>query len=228
MTVTLFLIFLALMATVVVALIARYLGPRASYRVLAGLSLWFLYVGLLGYFGVVRNTVRPPGLVFIAVPVLALLAVFFFATRSSAVALAFPLWILLGLQSFRIGVELFLHQLWTDGLIPKTLTFEGANVDMFIGVSAPIVAWLSSRGRTGIRLALAWSMLGLLSLANVVTRSVLTAPGPLNLIHAEVPNRLMGSFPFLFVPGFFVPLAVVLHILAIRVITAYDKAPHIP
>jgi hypothetical protein len=61
---------------------------------------------------------------------------------------------------------------------------------------------------------------GLLALANVVTRAVLTAPGPLNLIHAEVPNRMMGMFPFLFIPAFFVPLAVVLHMAAIQSISS--------
>jgi hypothetical protein len=98
------------------------------------------------------------------------------------------------------------------------LTFEGANVDIYIGASAPLIAWLSTRGRTGMKFALAWNVLGLLALTNVVTRAVLTAPGPFNLIHAEVPNRMFGTFPFLFIPGFFVPLAVLLHALAIRAI----------
>jgi len=138
------------------------------------------------------------------------------SSASARFALAFPLWIILGTQCFRIGVELFLHQLWIDGLVPKMLTFEGANVDIYVGVSALLVAWLSTRGRLGMRLALAWNVLGLLSLTNVVIRAVLTAPGPFNLIHAEVPNLLMSTFPFLFIPGFFVPLAVVLHVLAIR------------
>ncbi len=63
-------------------------------------------------------------------------------------------------------------------------------------------------------------MLGILALTNVVIRAVLTAPGPFNLIHAEVPNLMMGTFPFLFIPGFFVPLAVVLHALAIRAVSS--------
>jgi hypothetical protein len=53
-----------------------------------------------------------------------------------------------------------------------------------------------------------------------VIRAVLTAPGPFNLIHAEVPNLMMGTFPYLFIPGFFLPLAVVLHVLAIRAINS--------
>jgi hypothetical protein len=68
---------------------------------------------------------------------------------------------------------------------------------------------------------LLWNILGLLSLANVVTRAVLTAPAPLHLIHAEVPNRMIGTFPFMFIPGFFVPLAVVLHVLAIRSLASH-------
>ena len=69
-----------------------------------------------------------------------------------------------------------------------------------------------------MRLVLAWNVLGLLALTNVVTRAVLTAPGPFNLVHTEVPNRMFGTFPFLFIPAFFVPLAVALHVLAIRAI----------
>jgi hypothetical protein len=218
MTTILFLAFVVLMATFAVALIAHYLNGRTAFSVLAGLLVWFVYAGLMGYLGIVRNTaIRPPGVAFIVVPVVAFLLFFIVRLSSNArVTMVFPLWIVLGTQSFRIGVELFLHQLWIDGLVPKMLTFNGANVDIYIGASAPLVAWLSTRGRMGMKLALAWNVLGLLALANVVTRAVLTAPGPLNLIHSEVPNLMIGTFPFLFIPGFFVPLAVALHVLAIQ------------
>ena len=198
MTPTLFLGFLALMAALVVALSARYLKGPTAFAIGVGLFIWLIYVGLLGYLGVIGNaTMRPPGIAFIFVPVVLFLVFFIVRVRSSA-ALAFPLWIILGMQSFRIVVELFLHQLWIEGLIPRMLTFAGANVDIYIGASAPLIAWLSTRGRLGMRLALLWNVLGLLALANVVTRAVLTTSGPLNLIHAEVPNLMFGKFPFMF------------------------------
>jgi hypothetical protein len=230
MTAILFVAFVAIMAALVVATIARYLGGRAAGWVLAGLLLWITYAGLLGYLGVLKNmTTHPPGIVFLVAPVLLFLLVFLvFVVLSNAgarVALAFPLWILLGAQSFRIGVELFLHQLWIDGLVPKILTFEGANVDIYVAASAALIAWLSTRGRWGLGIALAWNVLGLLAITNVVTRAVLTAPGPLNLIHAEVPNLLLGTFPFLFIPGLFVPLGVVLHLLALRAIVSRLRSP---
>jgi hypothetical protein len=78
---------------------------------------------------------------------------------------------------------------WIDGLVPKTLTFEGANVDIYIGASAALIAWLSTRGRLGARVALSWNVPSLFALTNVVIRAVLTSPGQFNLIHTEVPNR---------------------------------------
>jgi hypothetical protein len=228
----LFIGFVVLMAAIVVAAVARYLNLRTAFGLLLALALWFGYVGLLGYFGVLQKTaMRPPGFVFLVGPVV-LFLVFFtvFVARSSGggrLAIAFPLWILIGTQTFRVGVELFLHQLWMHGLVPRMLTYEGANVDIYIGASAPLIAWLSTRAGAGKKIALAWNVLGLLSLANVVTRAVLTAPGRLNLLHAETFNRMFGTFPFMFTPGFFVPLAVVLHVLAIRAISGSNQSAHV-
>ena len=204
--------------------------PKRSIRLWGtSCSVCFIYLGVLGYLGVIANTAMfPPGIALIFVPVVTFLVLFIVQAGSSAgarVALAFPLWVLIGTQAFRVGVELFIHQLWINGLVPKMLTFAGANVDIYIGASALVIAWLSMRGWWGERLALLWNVLGLLSLANIVTRAVLTAPGPLNLIHAEVPNRMIGTFPFMFIPGFFVPLALVLHVLAIRSIASHARTP---
>jgi hypothetical protein len=227
MITTFFLGFVALMTAIVVLLSARYRNGRFALGVLAALCGWFIYVGVLGYLGVIANrAIFPPGIALVFVPVAAFLILFILRVGSPAgarVALAFPLWLLIGAQAFRVGVELFIHQLWIAGLVPKMLTFSGTNVDIYVGASAPVIAWLTMRGRWGQRLALLWNVLGLLSLANVVTRAVLTAPGPLNLIHGEVPNRMIGTFPFMFIPGFFVPLAVVLHVLAIRSIASHAR-----
>ncbi len=218
MTAALFLGFLVITAGAVAALALRYLPRRTMLGLLASFCVWLVYVGVLSYFGVVRNpALRPPGAAFIFLPIF--LFVFLFLVRSPAgarIALAFPLWLVLAMQSFRLGVELFLHQLWIGGLAPRLLTYQGGNVDILVGATAPLVAWLSTKGRLGQKGAIAWNVLGLLSLANVAIRSLLTAPGPLNIIHAEVPNAAIGTFPFTYIAGFFAPLALVLHVLALR------------
>ena len=137
MTSTLFLGFVGLMAILVVGVLACYRDERAAFVFTAGLFPWLIYVGLLGYFEVIANTtMRPPGPVFLFVPVVVFLAVFIVRIRSTAggdFARAFPLWVLLGTQSFRVVVELFIHQLWLEGIVPRVLTFDGANVDVYIG-----------------------------------------------------------------------------------------------
>jgi hypothetical protein len=96
------------------------------------------------------------------------------------------------------------------------MTYEGGNIDIFIGLSAPAAAWFARQGQIGRRAAIAWNVLGLLALANIITRSALTAPGALNFIHSEVPNLAVGIFPYTFIAGFFAPLAVMLHVLSLR------------
>lgn len=158
----------------------------------------------------------PPGIVYVAFPaVLFVLLVFARSGMGARIASAFPVWVIIGMQTFRIGVELLLHRLSVDSLAPRIVTYQGGNVDIWIGLSAPLIAWISTRGRRGERLALAWNVVGLLTLANAITLSALTAPG-LNLIQSEVPNTAIGAFPFIYIAGFFAPLAMALHALSIR------------
>ncbi|WP_052573173.1 hypothetical protein [Haloferula sp. BvORR071] len=217
MTALLFLVFVAAMAGVVLWLVWRGLARRSAIIATVSLITWLAYVAVIGYSGVIRNTeMRPPGAVFLFAPVMLFLGLLAVGTLRAPVGPALPLSLLLSIQSFRVIVELFIHQLWHEGLVPAVLTFSGANVDIYVGATAPLVALISARSKHGPVIAIVWNVLGLLALANVVVRAVLTAPGPLNLIHAEVPNLMIGTFPFMFIPGFFVPLAVALHLSAMK------------
>jgi hypothetical protein len=216
-----FLIFVAALVMLLVIGIVRYLPRRYRMPSLVGLAAWVVYGGLLGYGGVIGNTALvPPGLAYLLVPIV-LFVMFMARSRiGETVALSVPLWLLIGAESFRVVVELFLHQLWLNGQIPKMMTFHGANFDIAIGVSAPIVAWLLATHRISGRIALTWNVIGIAMLANVVIRGVLTSPGALHLISTEVPNAAIGTFPFTFIPGLMVPLALVLHVLSIRALRA--------
>lgn len=114
---TAFLMYLALVVAVVAVVIARNLATRYARAVLAGLGLWLAYGGILGYCGVVGDrTLFPPGPAFLVLPVFLFVALV--VTRTDAVqrvALSIPLSLLLGLQVFRVGVEVVLHQLCCSG-----------------------------------------------------------------------------------------------------------------
>jgi hypothetical protein len=219
---TAFLAYLALVATFIAAVLIRFLPARAAGIGIAVLVGWLIYAGTLGYSGVVAG--QPfgiPGIFVLLAPVFVFVAVVLVRSPVGRyVALRIPVPVLIGLQTFRVGVELTLHKLWEAGTVPHLLTLSGGNVEMLIGLSAPAMAWISLKGDNGRRIAVGWAVLGLLSLINVASRAVLTSPGPLHLLHAEVPNVAMGMFPFSFIPGFMAPLAVMLHVLALRAATS--------
>lgn len=232
MTATLFVAYVGSVAVLVVGIARRYLPNGPANMITIGLPLWLAYVATLSWFGVFKFVPgRPPGVLLVFPPVIFFVALAVVRSRwGSVAALTIPLPLLLGLQSFRVGVELFLHQLWAEGLAPKMLTYEGANVDIVTGLTAPLVAWIATRGRTGLRVAMLWSALGLIAVANVITRSVLTAPGPLNVLTSDIPNTFVGVFPYGLLPGLFPPLAIILHVLAIKAIRIRlrEAVPAIP
>jgi hypothetical protein len=216
-----FLTSLAFVVAAVIGISAAYLPRRTTFAIIAGLAVWLVYVGLFSSLGYMRDpSLRPPGIVWVVGPAVLGIFVLVFFNIGARVAAAIPLWLLLGFETFRVGVELLVHRLWQDGLMPKLLTYEGGNIDIFVGLSAPIIAWIALTGRRGLKLAVAWNVLGLLALANVAVRAALTAPGPLKLISTDVPNLAVGMFPYTFIPAFLAPLAVAFHVLAIRAIAA--------
>ena len=220
---SLFLIFTVLVVGGVAAAILRYLDDRRRWIALSILVAWVVYTGTLGLSGALASTGGVPRIALILVPTLAGVLFLAFSDAGRSMALGIPLSLLIGAQTFRVIVELFIHQLWSVGLMPRMLTYQGANFDILAGLSAPVVAWLVAHGRLSNRLALAWNVLGLVLLANIVGRAILTTPA-LQVLVTEVPNRAVGTFPFTFIAGVMAPLALTLHVLAIRALLARPRA----
>jgi hypothetical protein len=218
--------FVGVLAVVLVLVFWRTLPRRAAAIGALGLLAWLIYAGAIGASGVLRDaSLRPPGIVYLALPAIAfIILVIARGPVGRLLASAVPLWMLLGLQVFRVGVEATLQALFEAGQVPRLMTLEGGNVEIVVALAAPVAAWLSRRGATGLRIAEVWNAIGLVSLLNVVVRGVLTAPGPLHLIHAEVPNLAIGQFPFSYIPGLMVPLALILHVLVFRGLRSSSRA----
>jgi hypothetical protein len=223
---TVFLAYVGLVAVIVSAVLLRYLPLGRALTGVAVIAVWLCYAGAMGLAGIVGDPTRmPPGVFLLLAPIIAFaLIVLGRSPVGRYLATAIPLTAIFALQSFRVGVELTLSSLHDAGLTSRLLTLSGGNVEILIGLSAPLIAVIVMRG-FGRRIAMAWSVVGLLSLLNVATRAVLTAPGPLNLIHAELPTVAMGMFPFTYIPGFMAPLAMMLHILAFQALRT-SKASH--
>jgi hypothetical protein len=214
---TLFIAYLLGVAGTVAMIAVIHLDKPAARLTIWGLVLWLGYAAALGASGLAgRTDMLPPGIALLAAPAVAAIVIITLTRPGKVLAAGIPISLLFGFQVFRFGVELTLTHLAGQGLAPRIMTLAGGNIEIVVAVTAPVAAWLVGRGPAGRKTAWVWNLLGLLSLANVVIRAVLSAPGPLQLIHVEVPDRAILIYPFTFIPGFMAPLALALHILTFR------------
>ena len=132
---------------------------------------------------------------------------------------------LIGFQAFRIAVELILHRLYQEGVVPVQMTFVGRNLDIVSGVTAAAVGvWLGRGGRSPA-VVLAWNILGLALLANIVTIAILSTPVPFRRFIDGPPNLLPSEVPYVWLPSFLVQLALAGHVLVFRRLWSERVAP---
>ncbi|HJS53833.1 MAG TPA: hypothetical protein VJ765_04795, partial [Chitinophagaceae bacterium] len=130
-------------------------------------------------------------------------------------------------QSFRIVVELLLLLAFAGGRIPVQMTFEGRNFDILTGLFALPVGYLLARKKTyAPKLAIAFNIIGILLLINILVIAILSMPSPIRYFTNEPSNTIVAQFPFIFLPGILVPLAYTLHIISLRQLLTKGKEPY--
>lgn len=95
------------------------------------------------------------------------------------------------------------------------MTFEGANLDILSGLSSLFMVWWYRRGIQPKYLLL-WNILCVGLLLNVVIRAILSIPTPFQQFAFDQPNVAVLHFPFVWLPGFIVPLVLFSHLVMIR------------
>ena len=163
--------------------------------------------------GSARATRPPPMLLLIAASVI-LTTSLALSSYGRRLAVDTPIAWLAGFQAFRILVEIFLDWGSHQGLVPPQMTFEGRNWDILTGITAIPVAWLAARGRMPRGGILAWNLLGVGLLLNIVTVAMLSMPTPLQRFTA--PNTFITGPPYVWLPVFLVQAAWFGHLLVFR------------
>ncbi len=207
---------------------AVYVGPILVYAaVKAGTQIWKLQVlgaivtailviqSILAWSGFyLELQVIPPRFIVAAPPAIVLLLLYlvFLVPRSSE-----PLRVLTLLHTVRIPVELVLWGLYLNGQVPKLMTFEGVNLDILSGLTAPLVAWIGFRdGQPRRALLIVWNLLALALLVNIVWHAVLSVPTPFQRYGFDQPNVGVLYFPFILLPALIVPCVLTAHVWSLR------------
>ncbi len=184
---------------------------------LIGLIVWALFVsiwsgsGRMSDFSIFPINVMP---VF-AVPLITIL-IFTFSKAGKEILLRIPVENIIRIQTFRFFVELLLWALYLENQAPIQMTFEGRNLDVLTGLSAPVIALLVMKGKISKTGLVIWNLVCLALLMNIVATAILSMPGPFRVFMNEPPNTIVTHFPISWLPGLLVPLAYGLHFLSIR------------
>jgi hypothetical protein len=200
---------------------ARRVSPGAVQGVrVAGVAVvgWLALTGVLaerGFFDDFQS-IPPRMLLGLGPPLLTVLALTFSPRVAPLLAAVPPVW-LVAAQAFRIPVEIVLWRLAVAGAIPELLSFHGRNVDILVGLTAPVVAYACFVRRAWpARVAVWWNWAGIVILLNVVVHAQLSAPTPWRIFETDPPATFIADWPYIWLPAFLVPLAWLLHAVSLR------------
>ena len=138
---------------------------------------------------------RPALVMLIPLPIIILIA---FSKSGTELLKSVPTHWLVFIQSFRIIVELLLLFAFIAGMIPVQMTFEGRNFDVITGVLAlPVGYLLAMKKNYAFKFAIAFNIIGILLLLNILVIAVLSMPTAIRYYMNEPSNTLVAQFPFI-------------------------------
>ncbi|HLP21562.1 MAG TPA: hypothetical protein VK174_14715 [Chitinophagales bacterium] len=213
-----------------ILLIAVYVSSRRSVDLsfeerrnnfvisLIVIMVWLIFTLIMSASGFLTDfSAMPPRLLLIVAPPLVFFLVLLNAKQFNDLTEQFNVFWLVYIQSFRILMEFILWLLYRYNVIPVQMTFEGRNLDVLVGITAPFIAYYCFIKKTWpLRVALIWNFVGIALLLNIVLVAILSTPYPFRYFMNEPANTVVFYFPFIWLPAFVVPFALLLHLVAIR------------
>lgn len=186
---------------------------------------WLAGVSLVAWSGVLmRWDLFPPPFMPVA---FAMMAAGVWLARSEMgdrLARGLPLAWLVGVQAFRLPLELAMHRAYAEGVMPVQLSYEGRNLDVVTGITALVLAVAMTRWRVPRGVVMAWNVMGLALLVNVVGVAIASLP----VFAAFGPDRLnvfVTRLPYTLLPMVMVLAAWAGHLIIFRALGKRGQTP---
>lgn len=97
------------------------------------------------------------------------------------------------------------------------MTFEGRNLDILAGISAPFIYYFGFvKNQLSNKVILVWNFICIGLLLNIVVIAVLSMPFPIQQFGFSQPDIALFYFPFVWLPGCLVPMVIFAHVFSIR------------
>ncbi len=123
---------------------------------------------------------------------------------------------LIGLQAFRLPLELAMHAAAEAGLMPPQMTWTGLNLDVLTGATALLLAVTLTRTAVPRPVLVAWNAMGHVLLLVVATVGILSLPLPFRVFMNEPANVWLTWLPFVWLPAVMVMSALFGHVVLWR------------
>lgn len=196
------------------SLILFHFATGKNRRVMIVSLIWLALIGGLSQSGLFENTdSMPPRFMLVLIGNAALVIYSYRTLKANRLNEK----LLLLIHGLRLPVEIGLYQLFLLGLVPQIMTFKGWNYDIVIGISALLLfAFFGlTKNRFKDSWRYVWHISGLISLLIIVITALLSAPSPFQQLAFDQPNVAVLQFPFIFLPGYIVPIVFLSHLLPI-------------
>ena len=195
---------------------------RTSLLIAVVLFGWFtavLWVSSTGLFS--TNPAFLPNIVFGFLVLFELLRRFYFSKTMEKIVSAAPVVWLMGIQTYRIvGIGFF--TLYGAGLLPAEFAYPAGIGDILVGVTAPLAAVLYYLKKSYARkIAIIWNIVGIADLVLALAIGFLAFPRPtqfLPILPTSVSTEVMSLFPMAIITLFAVPLALMVHLVCLRIL----------
>ncbi|MEM1218785.1 MAG: hypothetical protein AAGH79_07725 [Bacteroidota bacterium] len=192
-------------------------SERRKYllMIVGSLATWILIQWIASTAGFYDNLSLPPRIpLFMIFPLFLFTIGFFYRNRTNQALHGIPIHLPIAYQSFRAVIELLFYFTFLEGILPIQVTFEGANYDVLLGLSAIGVAIYATWPSASRRLLIAWNILGIAVVGFAAFTFISSFYFPSFWGQEEVPLAF-NQFPYLLLPSFFMPSAIFIHILSI-------------
>lgn len=181
-----------------------------------GTAFWLGVTWQVAESGALRRwDATPPPFALLVLTIVLLALRLAFGPVGRRIAQTIPLWVLIGIQGFRLPLEIAMHGLYERGIMPLQMTYTGRNYDIITGATAIVVAAALYAGKGGVRLARLWNIIGLLLLLNVVVIAILATPRFAYFGDAYL-NTFVTYAPFVWLPAVMVLAALTGHLVIFR------------
>jgi len=189
---------------------------RLQIRLALGAVAWMATTLWVSAAGVLRHFERqPPPMLFLVAAVFALAGWLAFSWIGDLVVRHTSWVALVGLQGFRLPLELLMHRAYVEGIMPVQMSYSGRSFDIVTGATAIVLALALARMPVPRWVIAVWNVLGTVLLVNILVIAIASMP----MFHWFGMDRLnvwVADPPFVWLPAVLVLTAVAGHLLMFR------------